>query len=222
MLCYHGAPVAAIAASTEPRIPVANTRSAIKRVRQNVRRVAVNMPRRTAAKTFVAKAIRTASGGATDAAAEALAEAMSALDRAAKAGAIHPNAAARRKSRLARKVNAALGGVAVEATARTRATGKAAAAKAARARVAASRARQEAGPKTAAGKARVALAKTTATGAKSTGAGEAIKTTPASKPRTAAKGSSPAKTGAPAKAAVGTARRSARAGTRKSAGGAGS
>ena len=40
----------------------------------------------------------------------ALAEALSALDRAAKAGAIHPNAAARRKSRLTRKVNAALGG----------------------------------------------------------------------------------------------------------------
>ena len=36
--------------------------------------------------------------------------AVSALDRAAKVGAIHPNAAARRKSRLMRKVNAALAG----------------------------------------------------------------------------------------------------------------
>ena len=40
----------------------------------------------------------------------ALIDALSALDRAAKAGAIHPNAAARRKSRLTIKVNAALGG----------------------------------------------------------------------------------------------------------------
>ena len=39
--------------------------------------------------------------------------ALSALDRAAKAGAIHPNAAARRKSRLTLKVNAAVVAAAV-------------------------------------------------------------------------------------------------------------
>jgi small subunit ribosomal protein S20 len=139
---------------------VANTKSAIKRVRQNARRVAINGPRRTAAKTHIAKALRIGNTGQPEDATSALAEAMSALDRAAKTGAIHPNAAARRKSRLARKVNAALGGERVQAG-RTRATGKATAAKAARARVAASKARMEAGPKTAAGKARVALARTT-------------------------------------------------------------
>ena len=46
-----------------------------------------------------------------------LAEAISAIDRAAKAGAIHPNAAARRKSRLTRKVNAALAGAEVSTSA---------------------------------------------------------------------------------------------------------
>lgn len=143
-----------------------NIRSAIKRVRQNARRVSINAPRRSAAKTHVAKAVRIATTAAGGDPAAALREAFSALDRAVKRGAIHANAAARRKSRLALKLNAALGGIAIEpAATKARATGKAAAAKAARARVAASRARAEKGPKTAAGKARAALARTT--GAKS-------------------------------------------------------
>jgi ribosomal protein S20 len=158
---------------------VANTRSSRKRIRQNARRGRINAPRRTAAKTYVAKAIRVASGGASGESAAALTEAISALDRAAKTGAIHRNAAARRKSRLALKVNAALGGTAVETTTRVRATGKAAAAKAARARVAASKARGEAGPKTAAGKARVAMAKTT-TGATKPAAGASAAAAPKS------------------------------------------
>ncbi len=86
---------------------------------------------------------------------------MSALDRAAKSGAIHPNAAARRKSRLARKVNAVLGGAQVQTALRvTKTTGKAAAAKAAKARVAAGKAVKAKGAQTAAGKARAALSKT--------------------------------------------------------------
>ena len=165
---------------------MANTRSAIKRVRQNARRVRINAPRRTAAKTYVARALKASTDATPQDAALALGEAMAALDRAAKSGAIHPNAAARRKSRLARKMNAALGGVVVEAAGRTRATGKAAAAKAARARVAASKARAEAGPKTAAGKARVAMAKT-ATGPKT------VTEKPAAKTTTAAKGSAASK-----------------------------
>jgi small subunit ribosomal protein S20 len=172
---------------------VANTKSAIKRVRQNARRVAINAPRRTAAKTYIAKALRVA-GSAGDAdPAVALAEAMSALDRAAKSGAIHPNAAARRKSRLARKVNAALGGEQVHAG-RTRATGKATAAKAARARVTASKARTTAGPKTAAGKARVALTRTTT--------GKTATTASAEKPKASGKAAATtARKAAPKKAA---------------------
>jgi ribosomal protein S20 len=139
----------------------ARTPSALKRVRTADRRETINTPRRSAAKTFVARALRIAANpdGADPAA--ALAEAMSALDRAAKTGAIHRNAAARRKSRLALKVNDALGGAPVQATAHvSKTTGRAAATKAAKARVAASKATKAKGAQTAAGKARAALSKT--------------------------------------------------------------
>jgi ribosomal protein S20 len=145
----------------------ARTPSAIKRVRQAQRRRLVNQPRRTAAKTLVAKAVVAANDAVTngtDAAEvqQAVERAVSALDRAAKIGAIHPNAADRRKSRMMLKVNAVLGGeVATAAVKQTRQTGKAAAAKQAKARIAASRAVKSKGAQTAAGKARAALARTT-------------------------------------------------------------
>ena len=89
----------------------ARTPSGLKRVRNARRRHEVLQPRRTAAKTYVAKAL-TAATNPSDGIdpQQALAEALSALDHAAKAGAIHPNAAARRKSRLTIKINAAVGG----------------------------------------------------------------------------------------------------------------
>jgi DNA-binding protein HU-beta len=89
-----------------------------------------------------------------------LAAAMSALDRAAKVGAIHRNAAARRKSRLAIKVNDLLAGTNVVAKGKTKSVGKAAALKAAKARIAAGKAGKAKGAQTAAGKARAALSKT--------------------------------------------------------------
>lgn len=139
----------------------ARTPSALKRVRASRRRHAILQPRRSAAKTLVKKALTiavTKPEGADPMA--ALADAMSALDRAAKVGAIHPNAAARRKSRLARKVNAALAGEAVQTAARAaKTTGAAAAAKAAKARIAASKAAKAKAAQTAAEKARVALSK---------------------------------------------------------------
>jgi ribosomal protein S20 len=140
----------------------ARTPSGLKRVRQAARRHDILGPRRTAAKTFVAKALSVAANPADgDAATVALIEALSALDRAAKAGAIHPNAAARRKSRLTIKVNAALGGTQVSTGGRvTKATGKSAAAKAAKARIAAGKSTKAKGAQTAAGKARAALSKT--------------------------------------------------------------
>jgi ribosomal protein S20 len=118
-------------------------------------------PRRSAAKTLVKAALAsaTAPAGSVDPAA-ALAEAQSALDRAAKVGAIHPNAAARRKSRLALKMNAALGGVAVSTTHVMKTVGRAAAQKAAKARIAAGKADKAKGAQTAAGKVRAALSKT--------------------------------------------------------------
>lgn len=141
----------------------ARTPSGLKRVRQAQARREVLQPRRTAAKTFVAKALAVATdpSSSTTEPAVALAEALSALDRAAKVGAIHPNAAARRKSRLTLKVNAALEGSDVQTATRVlKTTGKAAAAKAAKARIAASKAGKAKGAQTAAGKARAALSKT--------------------------------------------------------------
>ncbi len=141
----------------------ARTPSGLKRVRQAERRHAILQPRRSAAKTLVAKAVSVATTQPEGAdVAASLSEAISALDRAAKAGAIHPNAAARRKSRLTRKINAAIGGAAVVSGGHVaKSTGKAAAAKAAKARIAAGKAAKAKGAQTAAGKARAALSKTT-------------------------------------------------------------
>jgi ribosomal protein S20 len=175
----------------------ARTPSGLKRVRQAQSRREVLQPRRSAAKTYVAKALASAALPVDDNndPAVALVEALSALDRAAKAGAIHPNAAARRKSRLTRKVNAALGGANLQSSAQaTKVVGKAAAAKAAKARIAAGKAGKAKGAQTAAGKARAALSKTArAEAAAAKAAAEAAATaTPAAKP--AAKATTATKT----------------------------
>ena len=181
----------------------ARTPSGLKRVRQAEARREVLQPRRSAAKTLVAKALRVSAqpNNGSDANV-ALLEALSALDRAAKSGAIHPNAAARRKSRLTRHVNQALGGVAAQTGAHAaKTTSKAQAAKAARARIAASKADKAKGAQTAAGKARAALTKTTrAEGAVSTQPAE-VSAPAAPKARAATK---PAAKPAPAKKAPAT------------------
>ena len=185
----------------------ARTPSAIKRVRQSARRRAINQPRRTEAKTLVAKALNSAvDGGQPEDVQAALTSAIAALDRAAKGGAIHRNAANRRKSRLVLKVNAALGGEQLIATAKSaRTTGKAAAAKQAKARIAAAKATKAKGAQTAAGKARAALARTTreaASAAPAAPAGETAATgtatkaaKPARKSATVSKAAGGAKTG---------------------------
>jgi len=161
----------------------ARTPSGLKRVRQAERRRAILQPRRSAAKTLIAKALTTATvePAGTDVA-TSLSEAISALDRAAKAGAIHPNAAARRKSRLVRKVNAAVGGSTVLTAGHVaKSTGKAAAVKAAKARIAAGRAVKAKGAQTAAGKARAALSKSTRADTAHAEAQAATATKPAAK-----------------------------------------
>jgi ribosomal protein S20 len=178
----------------------ARTPSGLKRVRQAERRHAILQPRRTAAKTFVSNALSVASGGDADVAAQALADAHAALDRAAKVGAIHPNAAARRKSRLTLKVNAAAGGAHVQSGGRvTKTTSKAQAAKAAKARIAVSKADKAKGAQTAAGKARAALSKTARTEA---AAAAAAKAAAAESPTAKTTTKAPARSGAkaPAKA----------------------
>jgi ribosomal protein S20 len=138
----------------------ARTPSALKRVRTAERRAAVNGPRRSEAKTLISKAVKVASGALPGDADQALVDALSALDKAARSGALHKNAVARRKSRLTRKVNAAIGGEHVQTAGKpTKTTGTAASQKAAKARIAAGKSAKAKGAQTAAGKARAALSK---------------------------------------------------------------
>jgi small subunit ribosomal protein S20 len=85
---------------------VANTSSALKRVRQNERRRVRNRVVRSKVRTAV-KTARTALGeSATDARA-AVTDAIRTLDKAVTKGVIHRNTAARKKSALARRLAAA-------------------------------------------------------------------------------------------------------------------
>jgi small subunit ribosomal protein S20 len=140
----------------------ARTPQALKRVRQSLRRRAINRRGRSAAKTLVQRATNIALGHAEGDPREAVTEAVSALDKAAEKGIIHPNNAARRKSRLMAKVNAAHLMESAEAPAapkRQTAAGKTAQRK----KVAAAKASKAAAgkaadrPRTAAGKAKVAV-----------------------------------------------------------------
>jgi ribosomal protein S20 len=139
----------------------ARSPSGLKRVRSSARRHEILAPRRSAAKTLVKTAI-TAATTAVDGMDPqvALTNAFSALDRAAKVGAIHPNAAARRKSRLARNFNSLVGGLTTIAGGAAKTVSRAQAQKAAKARIAAGKADKAKGAQTAAGKARAALTRT--------------------------------------------------------------
>jgi small subunit ribosomal protein S20 len=75
---------------------LANTASALKRIRSNNRKRIRNKIVRTRTRT----AIRVARESTPEEARAATLAAISALDRAAQKGVIHPNNAARRKSRL--------------------------------------------------------------------------------------------------------------------------
>lgn len=84
---------------------MANTKSALKQWRASLKRRDRGRPARRTVRTFVAKAVATVQSGA-DEAAEIVRQAVSALDKAAEKKIIHPNNAARRKSRLMKKLNA--------------------------------------------------------------------------------------------------------------------
>jgi small subunit ribosomal protein S20 len=85
---------------------VANIKSQIKRNRQNEKRHDRNKAVRSELKTRTKNAVAKADEGAEDAAAAARL-AVKRIDKAASKGVIHKNAAARRKSRLAKRLNAA-------------------------------------------------------------------------------------------------------------------
>jgi small subunit ribosomal protein S20 len=83
---------------------VANIKSQIKRNRQNESRRLRNKAVRSELKTRVRAAVRLAEQG-EETAQETLRTAVKRLDKAASKGIIHPNQAARRKSRLVRRIN---------------------------------------------------------------------------------------------------------------------
>jgi small subunit ribosomal protein S20 len=84
---------------------VAHSLSAKKRVRQNERQRAQNRARRSALKTRLRACSEALASGDPNVAESKLREACELLDREADRGLIHPNAAARRKRRLARRLS---------------------------------------------------------------------------------------------------------------------
>ena len=85
---------------------MANTHSAIKRIRSSARKRRRNVLVRSSVRTAVKKANATIAENAANRA-ETVKQAISELDRAASKGVVHKNNAARRKARLMKKLNSA-------------------------------------------------------------------------------------------------------------------
>jgi small subunit ribosomal protein S20 len=83
---------------------VANTKSAIKRMKQSEQRRQRNRAARTTIRSTV-KAARVALTGKSPESIAVVREALKTLDRAVSRGVMHRNTAARKKSALARKLN---------------------------------------------------------------------------------------------------------------------
>lgn len=85
---------------------MAHSISARKRDRQNARRRIRNRARESLLKTKARKVAEALAGSDKSKATASLKELVSALDKSAAQGTIHRNTAARRKSRLMRRLNA--------------------------------------------------------------------------------------------------------------------
>ncbi len=83
------------------------TKSARRQIRVAEGRRLRNKSITSECKTSITKAERLIFSGELEAAQKAVAEAITSLDKAAEKGIIHPNNAARRKSRLVKKLNEA-------------------------------------------------------------------------------------------------------------------
>jgi small subunit ribosomal protein S20 len=81
------------------------TKSAEKQMRSSERKRLRNQPIRSQCKTNITKAERLIFTGELEEAQKAVVVAISSLDKAAEKGILHPNNAARRKSRLMKKLN---------------------------------------------------------------------------------------------------------------------
>ena len=84
---------------------MANIKSQIKRNKQNQKRRMRNRVYRGTARTYVRKAEAAIKVGDAQASQEETLKAIKALDKAASKGVIHKNNAARRKSRMVKKLN---------------------------------------------------------------------------------------------------------------------
>jgi small subunit ribosomal protein S20 len=85
---------------------MANTHSAKKAIRKIERRADVNRSRRSQMRTYVRKVEEAIAAGDPGAAASALRAAQPLVMRAAQKGIVHAKTAARKVSRLSRRVNA--------------------------------------------------------------------------------------------------------------------
>ena len=86
---------------------MANIRSSAKRARQNGKRRDRNRYYRSTARTHIKTARAELDAGDLESAEASILAAIKSLDRAAQKGVIHPNNAARRKSRLVKSLNKA-------------------------------------------------------------------------------------------------------------------
>lgn len=84
-----------------------NHKSAEKRVRQNEKRREINRSNRGRLRTSIRKLRTALAGGDAGAINELLPETISTIDKAVQKGVLHRNAAARQKSRLTARANAA-------------------------------------------------------------------------------------------------------------------
>lgn len=88
---------------------MANTKSAKKAIRRNERRTEVNKNRRTRMRSTVRKVEEAIAGGDQAAAEQALRAAQPEIMQSAQKGLVHKNTAARKVSRLAKRVGAMKG-----------------------------------------------------------------------------------------------------------------
>ncbi|MDR3565219.1 MAG: 30S ribosomal protein S20 [Negativicutes bacterium] len=83
-----------------------NIKSSERSVKTDADRRAQNFATRSAVKTATRKVVDTVQAGKAEEAKTLLTKATSVIDKAVAKGVVHKNAAARKKSRLARKANA--------------------------------------------------------------------------------------------------------------------
>ena len=83
-----------------------NIKSSVRSVKTDAERRAKNFAVRSTVKTATRKTLEAINGKQADGAKTLLTTAVSTIDKAAKKGVIHKNAAARKKSRLMKKLNA--------------------------------------------------------------------------------------------------------------------